>query len=244
MKCWERYAAMNAASQNGRGQVVRVAPVPNAFGRPVALSNIGSGLRAASVYATRAYTTSGMKRRLDPRMSRAESCIQSLKTAAAAEMDEEWRPHDRTTPMFSWEGRSFRARLVDAHDADTVRVVFRTDDESYKQFILRLAGIDAPEMNSKNVQEASAAVRARDRLLQLLAPGVFESAGPYSKKDVLRLLHDNIVLIDIDTKQYDKYGRLLAVVRPSGGRISVADTLMAEGHAKRYDGGHKERWGL
>ena len=161
-------------------------------------------------------------------------------------MGEDWRPHDRTTPMFGWEGRSFRARIVDAHDGDTVRVVFRTDDETYKQFILRLAGIDTPEINSKDLREAAAAVRARDRLLQLLAPRVFPGGAAYSKKDVLRLLHDEVVLVDIDLRTADKYGRTLAVLRPvgtgKGDHVSVAETLVAEGHAKRYDGGHKEGW--
>lgn len=160
-------------------------------------------------------------------------------------MGEDWRPHDRTTPMFGWEGRSFRARIVDAHDGDTVRVVFRTDDKTYKQFILRLAGIDTPEMNSRDLRESTAAMRARDRLLQLLAPSVFPGDSPYSKKDVLRMLHDEVVLVDIDTGKFDRYGRLLATVWPSAAKDtspSVNDTLIQEGHAKRYDGGHKEGW--
>lgn len=160
-------------------------------------------------------------------------------------MDTAWQEHGRNTPMFSWEGQRVKARIVDVHDADTCRAVFRTADASYKQFIVRLDGIDGPEVGSHNPKETAAALRARNRLLSLLAPGVFDADEDYSKKDVLRLLEDNVVLAYLALGKSDKYGRTLSQVfseQDKDLKHSVNHILIDEGMAHEYQGKTKVPW--
>lgn len=156
-----------------------------------------------------------------------------------------WHVYGRKTPMFSWEGREFEARMVAAHDGDTCRVVFRVDDHSYKQFILRLEGIDTPEVNSKDPEEKKAAFAAKSRMLSLVAPGVFDERMSYSDKQVVEKLEHQVVLVHVLTGHYDKYGRLLARMYKtpySSTDKSVNEILVTEGYAHSYDGGHKSAW--
>ena len=125
---------------------------------------------------------------------------------------------------------------------DTVRVVFQTDPGSYKQFILRLEGLDAPEISSHEPAEHAAALASRDRLLNLAAPGVFlQGKIPQAQKAVEQVLHDNVVLVQVHTGAQDKYGRTLARVLTADG-IDINSVLLAEGLACAYDGGHKQAW--
>ena len=155
-----------------------------------------------------------------------------------------WKPYDRTTPMFSWEGKQFEARLVSAHDGDTVRVVFQAEPGTYKQFILRLEGLDTPEITSHDPEERAAAVAARDRLLNLAAPEVFPAGSvPQASKAVEKLLHDEVVLVHLQTGAFDRYGRLLSKLWPLASpppAKSINETLVAEGHAYRYFGKTKQ----
>ena len=156
-----------------------------------------------------------------------------------------WQKHGRTTPMFSWEGQCVKARIVDAHDADSCRAVFRTPDASYKQFIIRLDGIDGREVTSHNPKETAAAFRARNRLLSLLAPSVFDADKGYSKKDILRMLEDNVVLAYLVLGKSDKYGRVLAQVfseQDNHLKHSVNHILLDEGMAHEYQGKTKVPW--
>jgi micrococcal nuclease len=156
-----------------------------------------------------------------------------------------WHVYGRKTPMFSWEGREFEARLVACHDGDTCRVVFRVDDHSYKQFILRLEGIDTPEVNSKDPAEKQAAHAAKSRLLSLVAPQVFDERLSYTDKQVVEKLEHQVVLVHVKTGAFDKFGRLLAKVYTvpyDPQNKSLNEVLVEEGYAHRYDGGHKAVW--
>jgi micrococcal nuclease len=128
--------------------------------------------------------------------------------------------HTTTTPKFTLENKCVVGKCVNVYDGDTVHVVFRIpnlNDQAYK-WVIRLTGIDTPEMKSKNPVEKAAAVRARD----------------YLRGEIL----DKIVVVECG--EFDKYGRLL-------GNIYINDvclnTRMIElGHAKVYDGGTKAGW--
>lgn len=154
-----------------------------------------------------------------------------------------WKKYGRDTPMFSWKGKCVKARVVDVHDADTCRVVFQSSPGVYSQIILRLDGIDAPEINSHNEQEVAAALYARNRLLNLLAPTVFDKDKDYNKKDVLQLLHDNTVLVSLYLGCSDKYSRTLAQVYPiDGPQKSVNQMLLDERLVCEYHGKTKAPW--
>ena len=160
--------------------------------------------------------------------------------------DEVWAKYGRETPMFSWNGQCVKARVVDAHDSDTCRVVFQCAPSVFKQFIIRLDGIDGPEMSSHDPQEVSGALRARNRLLSLLAPTVFDSHKDYSKKDVLRLLNEHVTLVYLELGKADKYGRVLARVYSDSEaphrNKSVNQVLVDEGVVHAYEGKTKQPW--
>jgi hypothetical protein len=86
---------------------------------------------------------------------------------------------------------------------------------------VRLTGIYAPELKGKCAAEKATALAAKARLAELLA------AGP----------------VTVEQVQLDKYaGRVDAVVRVAG--KPVADTLVAEGLARKYTGATRQGWCL
>ena len=95
-------------------------------------------------------------------------------------------------------------------DGDTIR---------YGGVKVRLADIDAPETYSPSCSsEAALARRATQRLLELM------NAGPFR-------------LVRSGTRDEDRYGRKLRVIERDG--RSIADTLVAEGLARRWDGARR-----
>ena len=85
---------------------------------------------------------------------------------------------------------------------------------------IRIIGLDAPEMRGQCPRERTIARAARDRLAELIAPGV-----------------------EIEqVRRRDKYRRRLAIVRDGQGR-DVAAILISEGHARAYNGrGRRRGW--
>lgn len=94
-------------------------------------------------------------------------------------------------------------------DGDTIR---------YRGLTVRLADIDAPETRDpKCASEAALGRRATLRLLELMNAGPFELVS--------------------GARDEDRYGRKLRVVERHG--HSVADTLVAEGLARPWDGARR-----
>lgn len=82
---------------------------------------------------------------------------------------------------------------------------------------VRIADIDAPEINGRCGYERRLAIQSRNRLLELLNAGSFQ-------------LHP---------KGEDRYGRTLAVVVLNG--RSLGDRLVSEGLARTWTG-RREPW--
>ncbi len=96
---------------------------------------------------------------------------------------------------------------------------FGGESGAYGGTKIRLADIDAPEVSSpKCASEAALGRQATERLVQLMNEGPFE-VTPASGRDE------------------DSYGRKLRVIE-RGGR-SLGDILVAEGLARRWDGGRR-----
>lgn len=106
------------------------------------------------------------------------------------------------------DGDTFAARVALADDIKiTVRV--------------RLADVDAPELNGKCADEIAMAVQARDRLSQLLRVGD---------------------IVDLRDVRDDKYlGRIDARVFTADGR-DVSKILIDEKLGRPYDGGRRLPW--
>ncbi|WP_225889771.1 thermonuclease family protein [Indioceanicola profundi] len=114
------------------------------------------------------------------------------------------------------------AEVVKVVDGDTldVRVRIWLDQEILTK--VRMDGIDTPESRSRCKAEKEMARRARGRLESLVT----------GAKDI-------VLLRDIS---HDKYGgRVRArVLLPDGTDLAAA--LIAEGHARKYDGGKRKPW--
>lgn len=95
-------------------------------------------------------------------------------------------------------------------DGDTVRL----GDER-----IRIIGLDAPELHGHCRAEKRLAIRARDRMAQLIAGDHVE---------VIRSLRK------------DKYRRTLAIIRVNG--VDVARVMIIEGLARPYHGERRQSW--
>ena len=106
-------------------------------------------------------------------------------------------------------------RIASVYDGDTI-VVAIVHDGHLRRRRCRLCGYDSPELRTRNEDERTQAVAARDHLATLLPVG--------------RLFRG-------DVRGLDKYGRLLVDLRVRGCR--VADRMIEAGHGYAYNGGTK-----
>lgn len=130
--------------------------------------------------------------------------------------------HSSKTNKFSLNGYKTYAKCVYVYDGDTIHVVFKmpNSSECFK-WVIRMMGIDTPEMKTKNLVEKAKAIQSRDFL----------------KGKIL----DKVVILDC--LEFDKYGRLLGNIFLEGEEQSLSQQMINNGHAKAYDGGTKEGWG-
>jgi endonuclease YncB( thermonuclease family) len=153
---------------------------------------------------------------------------------------------DSTTKLFSLAGLKTYCQLVSLHDLDTISVVFPFQGRDVHKINCRVLGLDSAELTSKNPIVKAWAVKARNRMLSLIAPGVFEVDGSYAKKDIKRLLAENVSMLYIHSYEYEKFGRLLVDLFLDESASDRGETLQAicirEGYAKPYDGKTKSQW--
>ena len=178
----------------------------------------------------------------------------SLETAAQF-----FAAYDSKTPLFSLMdettvgGKPCRrlARLVGAHDGDTISVVIKLYEDrdgrsKVARFNVRLDGIDTPEMTSKDLSEKVRAIHARNRLVSILTGGQvdLDSLSSTTRPSINAKLCEKVHLVFLECRGMDKYGRVLAALyHPddlAGG--SANQRMLDEGLAKPYQGGTKERW--
>ena len=113
----------------------------------------------------------------------------------------------------------YKAKLLNVVDADTMDMDVDMGFNICIKQRLRLLGIDAPELNSKNLTDREMAMRAKIFVLNAMTIG------------------ETYV---IDTYKDDKYGRLLAdifVVTTVGiiiNRTTLSNLLLEAGLAKPY----------
>lgn len=121
--------------------------------------------------------------------------------------------------IFSLNGYSTQAKVVDVYDGDTCTIVFKWEGK-YRKFKCRCYGYDSPEMkprlNIENRDEIKEnAVKAKERLIELTA-------------DIVR----------VECMDFDKYGRLLVKLYKNN-NILINDIMINEGHGYVYHGGTK-----
>lgn len=106
-------------------------------------------------------------------------------------------------------------------DGDTFAARVLLDEDITITVRVRLADVDTPEINGKCEREIEMAMRARDRLAELLPVGT---------------------MVDLRDVADDKYlGRIDARVFTSDGR-DVSRILINEKLGRPYDGGRRDSW--
>ena len=106
----------------------------------------------------------------------------------------------------------YAASLLKIVDGDTVDVRVDLGFTIHYDIRLRLAGINAPEMNNPD----GSGVAARAYITTLLN-------GP--------------LIIQTAKDRKEKYGRYLATIYVGGSTVSVNQQMLDSGHAVPYDGG-------
>ncbi|WP_043643611.1 thermonuclease family protein [Caenispirillum salinarum] len=114
------------------------------------------------------------------------------------------------------------ARVVDVIDGDSLRVKARIWLSQDVETIVRLAGIDAPEMRGRCDEEKQRAQAARAAL-----------------EDAVETVGGVVMLTGIEQDKFG--GRVLARVADASGR-DLARVLTDAGLARPYEGGRRESW--
>jgi micrococcal nuclease len=131
-----------------------------------------------------------------------------------------------------------QARLLETHDGDTMKVAIVKGGKAHKVTI-RVLGIDTPEVRSKDPAEKAAGIRARNFVAEWALPGRFSVDGVYSESALKAGYAETPVMLEVDFKGTDKYGRAIGDIYKPGCATSLSDLLIANGHAVEYDGGTK-----
>lgn len=112
------------------------------------------------------------------------------------------------------------ATVIDVIDGDSFRLRVRIWIDQELTVVLRLSGIDAPELRSRCATEQRAAEKARALTTFLVTDQT----------------------VTLTNLRHDKYGgRILGDVRLSDGR-DLATTLVNANLARAYDGGPRQGW--
>jgi endonuclease YncB( thermonuclease family) len=141
------------------------------------------------------------------------------------------------TKDFSLENLIQNVRIVDIYDGDTCTCIMNLYNNKYK-FHIRLAEIDTCEIKSKNIENKNLAIKARNRLFELVTNiNLYENI---SRKDMRDQLNKKCYLIKLKCGKFDKYGRLLGhLYSINNSDLSYNQILIKEKLAYYYDGGTK-----
>jgi endonuclease YncB( thermonuclease family) len=151
---------------------------------------------------------------------------------------EEFKTATLESPEFSFNGTKCWARVVSVYDGDSPTIVFPFNDKMYK-FSTRVYGIDTSEIKSQDQACKDRAIKARNRLVELITKAPFPQQVT-SKKDIQKLLAQDVYLVWVECMEFDKYGRVLIKMQSSPQDTkNFADILIEEQCAYPYFGGTK-----
>jgi len=102
---------------------------------------------------------------------------------------------------------------LNVHDGDTFKANLNNVSPFFSQILVRVRGIDTPEIYSKNPCEKAKAIEAKELLVKIL---------------------DKAVRVDLVNVGKDKYFRLLADVQADG--VDVATEILKQKLARPYYG--------
>ena len=151
---------------------------------------------------------------------------------------EEFKYFNNDTPIFTMNGMKTFARVVNVIDGDTLSLVIPLFDKYFK-FSVRIYGIDTCEIHSNDVEIKDKGLKAKYRVIEILLKKDIKDVLCISRKQIIELFNTNISIVWIECLDFDKYGRLLGNVFFDNKTKNIADILISEKLAYRYDGGTK-----
>lgn len=143
----------------------------------------------------------------------------------------EFSKFDSRTPEFSLTGQELYGRVVEVYDGDTIKIVLPVFGHYFK-FSARLLGIDTCEMKSKHNGTRDLALRARNRVFELITN--YRCDPTWKKKDVIEFLDKHPCVIRVKCHHFDKYGRVM--IECFTHERSISDILIEEKLAYAYTG--------
>ena len=106
----------------------------------------------------------------------------------------------------------YKVKSVDrVVDGDTIDVTIDLGFSLYHKIRVRLAGIDTPEVRTKDLEEKAAGIKAKSHLVECI---------------------EKATEITLQTEKTGKYGRYLGVVYADGSNLN--QILLDEGYAEVY----------
>ena len=121
---------------------------------------------------------------------------------------------------------NYNAKCTRVVDGDTIDAMIDLGFGVHVKKRIRLAGINAPESRTRNLEEKKLGLAAKKRLIEMLEE-----------------VTNNF---ELESQELGKYGRVLGrlhVDKISGKdvltKVCVNDCLVKEGHAVEYDGGKR-----
>jgi endonuclease YncB( thermonuclease family) len=152
--------------------------------------------------------------------------------------------YDLDSPHISLAGIRTYCRIVDVYDGDSLSIVLPYNDLNHVyKFQVRLQNIDTCEITSKTLANREKAVKARNRVIELLT-NISQPQSLQSRKDVQKLFRDGVYVAWIELSEMDKYNRVLADIYPIGHTSttsrSISSILLEERLAYPYSGETKK----
>jgi endonuclease YncB( thermonuclease family) len=146
-------------------------------------------------------------------------------------------------PEFSLAGKTLPAKVVSCYDGDTFHAVLQLEGNFWK-FNCRVSGYDTPEMkppknkSDRDVEKARA-VKAKQALLSHVCSDIKQMDISMTNAELDACVKANTRIIEMECKEFDKYGRVLVdVLLPEGGRVST--WMVEKGYGYVYGGGTKD----
>ena len=111
----------------------------------------------------------------------------------------------------------YNAKCIKVVDGDTIDAQIDLGFDTHKVIRIRLVGINAPESRTRDLEEKTRGLAAKQFVI-----------------DILKKHHNNFIL---HSQGVGKYGRCLGEIFL--GDVKLNDLLITEGHATSYNGGKR-----